>query len=453
MKKLRLMNRNKRKCSMWNIFEIKTYSKKIINIIFVLVFVSTLIPVASINAAFYYPEMTAKSNLLIDADTGIINIQNNIDKQLGIASLTKLMTIYVALEEIDKQKIQLTDEMEISTRAAGIKNQNPDNSGVYFLSGTTMTINKALQLILVYSDNGVAAALAEHLSTTEEAHVRKMNQKAKELGMDQTIFYNVSGLTMRDYGDYQLSNTKKSDYNMSSARDIGILAKKLINKFPEVLKYTEQTSVVYEDYQYNTWNQMLPNQLQEYSGVKGLKTGTSLEAGQCFVGYYTFKDNNYISVVLGADPEVQDRFTETAVMYNWITEESNRMIKMTESDQTIINQKLKGAQKTNIDLYTAHDLNILKEENVRMFLEKKELNPNYFDQDGKLIKTIPANDIVITYIFDVPKDNIALQTVDGKEYQFKIELVTHEEIKQAGYIQKGIQAIELFGEQMFNNIF
>lgn len=442
------MNKKKRM-----IFFLKKVPRGTIQIFFLLLFSLNIIAPLSVNAEFYYPELAAQSDLLMDADSGIIYIDNNIDEQKGIASLTKLMTVYVLADEMKEQGKKKTDEITISQRAAAIKLQNTDNSGVYLSTNEKMSIDEALKLTLVYSDNGVAVSLAENLSGSEQKHVDKMNDKAKELGMNNTIFYNVTGLTLTDYGDYILEGTNPTDYNKSSARDMGVLTKHLIKDYPEILEYTSLPSIEYDGYEYNTWNQMLPEQLQEYKGVKGLKTGTSIEAGECYIGYYQYKEKNYISIVLNADSEVYDRFEETKVMYDWINEESNRMIKLLDSETEAMDLYIPGSKNNNVNLYPNANLDILKEENIRIKEKEQNLNPEFFDDKGYLIKSIPEGEKVLTMTFSVPKDNIAMQTVEGNENEFEITLVAKEEIQKSGYIGKIPQAVKTFFNEFYKNIF
>lgn len=422
--------------------------------IFILLFIFLLFNLGGfvLNAEIYYPTLNAKSNLLMDADTGIIFINDNIDKQLAIASLTKLMSVYVVLDEMDKQNIKLTDEVTISNRAAGLKYQNPANSGIYLKAGDKMTYDELLQLSLVYSDNGAIVALSEDVSGSEEKHVEKMNEKAKELHMTNTKFYNVTGLTMRDYGELQLSKTSPNDYNVSSARDMGILSYNLLQDYPQVLDYTAKTSVTYEGQEYSTYNYMLPGQLQEYKGVKGLKTGTTKEAGECFIGYYTNdKGENFISVVLNADSDQTDRFTETAVMYDWINEQF--MTDLLDKNKEVTKLNIQGDNSIGkIPLYSNEDLNVIDSDNLYLTLEKAEYNPKYFDSNNRVKQDIPKGSTIITYYYQVPEDNVALQGIFSEDDEIQVNLVAHKNINKQNDFVAFFSAIPGYFKELYNQV-
>ncbi len=414
---------------------------------------STLFPTVVSASAIKYPEITAKANLLMDAESGVIYIENNIDDSLPIASLSKLMSVYVFLEEMDAQeKITMDTETPISAKAAGIKVQNPEISGVYYEVGQKMKVSDLLDLALVYSDNSATIALSELASGSESKHVQKMNEKAKELGMDSTRFYNVSGLTMRDYGTYQLPGTTPDDYNVSSARDLGILTYNLLRDYPEILNITSQPSIDYQGYTYYNWNKMLESldDTYSYDGVKGLKTGTTNEAGECFVGYYEYGGKKYISVILGANKGGRNRWDETIRMYNWIKEQN--LIQFLPKDKKMDSYNLKGAIGGKIDLYPIANIDILSADNIYFSLVSKELNKDYFDENGVLIKDIPAGKPVMTYVYEVPSENVATNSVLTKDDTLEIDLVSKKDIKEENAFLKIFTSIKMFIGEMYDNL-
>lgn len=401
-----------------------------------------------LQAEVYYPVLNAKSNLLMNAETGVIYISDSIDEQLGIASLTKLMSIYVVLENFEEKNTDLTQKIPLSIKVRDFKNQSPDISGVYF-NTEEESIEKLLNLALVYSDNAATIALAEYTSGTEEKHVEKMNKKAEELGMKQTIFYNVTGLTMKDYGIYQLNNTKKTDFNKSSSRDLAVLSYNLLMDFPDVLDITSKENIDYDGYTYNTYNLMLPEQIYGMEGIKGLKTGTTNEAGQCFISYYEKEGQKYISVVLGLDNEIEgtNRFLETIKMYDWIEQQTK--IKIIKKDDSLKKIEIKGSTNETIDLYSRNDIDILKSDLVYLSLIKEELNSEYFTNDKILKKTIPKGTTIMTLTYEIPKNNSTFQTIFNSGNDITIELISKEEIKKQNKIFKIGSAIKYFIKDLY----
>ncbi len=413
----------------------------------------TIFPTELSASTILYPEITAKSDLLMDADSGIIYIENNIDDSLPIASLSKLMSIYVFLEDMSAQeKLTMDTKATISSKAASIKVQNPEISGVYYEVGQQMKVSDLLDLALIYSDNSATIALSELSSGSESKHVQKMNEKAKELGMDSTHFYNVSGLTMRDYGTYQLPGTKPSDYNVSSSRDLGVLTYNLLRDYPEILNITSKTSIDYQGYTYYNWNKMLEGTDDTYSfdGVKGLKTGTTEEAGECFVGYFEDGGKKYISVVLGANKGGRNRWDETIRMYRWIRDQS--LIQFLPKDKKMYSYNIKGAIGGKIDLYPIANIDILSADNIYFSLVSEELNKEYFNEEGILTKDIPAGEPVITYVYEVPEDSVATNSVLTKNNTLEIDLVSKKDITEENAFLKTFSSIKIFIEKMYDNL-
>ncbi len=412
----------------------------------------TFFPISLSANTILYPEITAKANLLMDAQSGIIYIESNIDDSLPIASLTKLMSIYVFLEDMEKQdKLTMDTKATISQKAAGIKAQNPEISGVYYQVGQKMKVSDLLDLALVYSDNSATIALSELSSGSETKHVEKMNEKAKNLGMDSTHFFNVSGLTMRDYGTYQIPGTKPSDYNVSSARDLGILTYNLLKDYPEIINITSKKSVDYQGYTYYNWNKMLDgtSDIYSYDGVKGLKTGTTEEAGECFIGYFENGGKKYISVVLGANKGGRNRWDETIRMYRWITDQT--LINFLPENKKMISYNLKGAVGGKVDLYSNSNIDLLSVDNIYFSLVSKELNKEFFNEDGVLIKDIPAGKTVMTYVYETPKDSIATNSVFTKDNTLEINLVSKKDIKEENAFLKIFSSITMFIEKVYDN--
>ncbi len=413
----------------------------------------TMFPTVLSANAILYPEITTKASLLMDAESGIIYIENNIDESLPIASLTKLMSIYVFLEDMDAQeKLTMDSQATISQKAAGIKVENPEISGVYYQVGQKMKVSDLLDLALVYSDNSATIALSELASGSESKHVQKMNDKAKELGMDSTHFYNVSGLTMRDYGSYQIPGTNPNDYNVSSARDLGILTYNLLKDYPGIINITSKKSIDYQGYTYYNWNKMLEGTEDVYSfdGVKGLKTGTTEEAGECFIGYYEAGGKKYVSVVLGANKGGRNRWDETIRMYRWIVKQD--LMKFLSKDQKVYSYNVKGAIGGKIDLYPVADIDILSADNIYFSLISKDLNKEYFNDDGILIKDIPAGKTVLTYVYEVPEDSVATNSVLTKDNTLEINLVSKKDIKEENAFLKIFSSIKIFIEELYKSM-
>ena len=224
----------------------------------------------------------AKSSILIESSTGeIIHSYNEHDK-LAPASMTKIMSLILIMEEIEKGSLKLDEEIIISENASKM-----GGSQIYLEKGEKMIVNDLLKAICVGSANDAVVALAERISGTEEAFVFKMNQKAKKLGLKDTNFKNATGLDTANH--------------YSSAYDMAYMAKELV-RHKKILEY----SGIYETYlRQNTnkkfWLVNTNKLIKTYDGMDGLKTGYTKEAGYCLTA--TAKRNNMrlIGIVMGEE--------------------------------------------------------------------------------------------------------------------------------------------------------
>ena len=241
------------------------------------------------------PEVAASSYILIDAESGRVIMEKNADQPLPPASLTKMMTSYVVEYEAARGKIKYTDPVLISVNA-----WRTGGSKMFVREGTTVSVEDLLKGIIIQSGNDASVAIAEHIAGSESAFADVMNQHAKLLGMTNTHFVNATGLPAQDH--------------YTSARDLAVLAKALINHFPEQYKlYAEK---------YFTWNDIRqPNRnllLWRDSTVDGLKTGHTDEAGYCLVASAVRDGMRLISVVLGTtSEEARARETQKLLSYGF----------------------------------------------------------------------------------------------------------------------------------------
>ncbi len=425
------------------------YTQTIVKCLLVLtiVFVNLVTPV---SAAYYEPEIVANSSILIDADTGVILTGQDIDEQFGIASLTKLMSMYVAFDIITEQDIALDTMVPISERVSLLKAESPEASGVWYNAGQEVPLEQLIDLSLVYSDNSAIMAIAEFLSGSEQAHVDAMNAKASELGMEQSQFYNVSGLTMSDLGSVQLEGSSPDDYNVSSTRDMATMIFHMLQDYPQTLDITSMTTVEYNGEELTSWNLMLPDMLLEYDGVKGLKTGTSEEAKYCFSGYYTDSDGrNFVSVVLGAD-DTNERFYQTANLYDWEETLTYNTFIESSSEKEF---KIPKSSKRNYILHPITDVDLIDQNSPQLMLEKIEFNEEYFDEDG-LVEDIPAGEKVLSVHYKVINEEEATQmrSVEGEDGYLVVDYTSDTDIQKQNILTLIITAIPEFIDSIFDGI-
>ncbi len=241
------------------------------------------------------PVLNANAAILVNADTGEILFEKNANTPFAVASMSKMMTEYLVHESIAEGAINWESEVSISQHSADI-----GGASIELQAGDVSTIRDLYQAMSIASANNATAALAEHIAGSEEQFSNRMNQKAVELGLSQANFVNATGLTEPD------------GVNQMTATEVAKLARILIRDFPEVLETSslpEYTLAFNEETIMNT-NQMLIYDYLSFSGLDGLKTGFTNEAGYCFAGTAQIKNTRLITVVMGTEHS-DDRFIET----------------------------------------------------------------------------------------------------------------------------------------------
>ncbi|SKA12959.1 D-alanyl-D-alanine carboxypeptidase (penicillin-binding protein 5/6) [Pilibacter termitis] len=270
-------------------------------------------------------EAAAESAISVDYKTGKILYGKDIDTPRGIASMTKILTAYLTLEQIKNGKLTWDERVTISDYAYSLST-DMRLSGVPMEKGASYTIKELYDSALIASANSSAVALAEKVGGSEQKFVDLMREKVKSWGIKDAFLVNASGLNNEYLPENQrYPATKEDDENLMSARDVAIVARHLLEDFPEVLEVTKKTTAPFGEgtasrVDMQTWNWMLKGMSNEYEGVDGLKTGTTEKAGQCFVGTAEKNGWRLITVVLDADNAETDsgaRFTVTKEMLDY----------------------------------------------------------------------------------------------------------------------------------------
>ena len=244
-------------------------------------------------------EIPAKSALLMDVATGTVLYENNAHEALAPASVTKVMTMLLVMEAIDEGRIGWEDTVTASETAAA-----KGGSQIYLKAGETMTVRDMVKSIAVSSANDCACAMAEHISGSEAAFVERMNQRAKELGMNDTNFVNCTGL---DDGEDAAAHK-------TSAYAIAVMSRELLGKHPAIKEFTTIWMDTVRDGSFGLSN---TNKLVRfYSGATGLKTGFTSAAGYCLSASAMREDMELVAVVMGSATS-QERFSACKSMLDY----------------------------------------------------------------------------------------------------------------------------------------
>ena len=242
------------------------------------------LPVLPLPAGAVEPEAAGKSALLMDAATGTVLYEKNAHEKLAPASVTKIMTLLLIMEAIDSGKIRWEDTVTASESAAA-----KGGSQIYLKVGETMSVTDMVKSIAVSSANDCACAMAEHLAGSEEAFVARMNERAKELGMNDTHFVNCTGL----------DDSPEAENHKTSAWDIALMSRELLINHPDIKRFTTiwMDTVRGGEFGLSNTNKLI----RFYSGATGLKTGFTSSAGYCLSATAEREGMELIAVVMGAE--------------------------------------------------------------------------------------------------------------------------------------------------------
>ena len=339
----------------------------------------------------------AKSAIMIEASTGEILFQKNKDEKLAPASMTKMMSMLLIMEEIENGNLKWNEMITTSEKASSM-----GGSQIFLKVGEKMTVEDLLKGVAIASGNDAVVALAERISGSEEQFVKRMNIRAKDLGLKNTNFINATGLT--------------ADNHYSSAYDMSLIAKELV-KHEKILEFTS----TYEDYLRKDTKSPFwlvnTNRLVRFKeGVDGLKTGFTDEAGYCLTATMK-KDNMRLITVVMKEENTSKRSADTTKMLDY-----GFNIYMV---QTILDEKT-TIEKKKVELGKTLTTEIVPKENITILNKKSEEQKNitYKTNINKIIAPVKKGDKVGT--IDIIEDNNIISTIDAtvKEDISKANILT-----------------------------
>lgn len=354
------------------------------------------------------PQLAASGYLLIDADTGAVLVEHNADERLPPASLTKMMSSYIVSEEIESGRISEEDMVNISVKAWRM-----GGSKMFIREGTQVSVKDLLLGVIVQSGNDATVALAEYVSGSEDAFVDVMNQKAALMGMTSTHFENSTGWP--------------AEGHLTTARDLGILARAIINDHPEHYALYKEKYFVWNDIRQPNRNLLLFRD----ETVDGLKTGHTEEAGYCLVASAKRNGMRLISVVMGTASENARaaesqkllaygfRYYETLSLYNAGTELSKT--------------RVWGGKTNEVALGIAQDIKLTLPRG-----RQEELQAN-----------MHINEVIKAPIETGQSLGKVTIELDGK-VQAEADLIALQPVEKAGFFARLWDSIKLFFRNLFS---
>lgn len=239
-------------------------------------------------------DITAPSAILLEPVSGQVLYEKNCDEQRPCASITKVMTLLLVMEAIENGQLSLEETLTASEHAASM-----GGSDIWLKPGEEMSVDDLIKSTVIMSANDAAVVLAERVAGSESDFVAKMNRRAKELGMENTVFKNCNGLD--------------EEGHLTTARDVALMSAELI-KHKKIFDYT----CTWIDYVRDGDTQLVNTNklIRSYKGITGLKTGTTSQAGSCITATAERNGLKLVAVVLGCDT-TQHRFSDAAALLDY----------------------------------------------------------------------------------------------------------------------------------------
>ena len=352
--------------------KIVAYSKKALCMLLCLLLVMPLYAAAEVPLS----EPEASAYILIEKETGTVLAEKNATERRAMASITKLMTTLLIIEDIESGRINLTDEVTASANASAM-----GGSQIYLEENEVMDVDTLLKSIFVASANDACVAMAEHLEGSVDAFVERMNNRAQELGLTDTAYKNPHGLD--------------EDGHYSSAQDIATLSR-LVLSHDIARKYTCIWQDQIRDGKFELTN---TNKLVHYyDGITGLKTGSTTKAGACLSASAKRNGMELIAVVLNS-PTGEMRFTDAKKLLDYGFA-NYQLTTLTTPEEMVYQAPVAYGKETYVELYPEETLIILQEKSTAKEPVRREeyyaltapvssgnvAGKLYFEVDGTVIK-------------------------------------------------------------------
>lgn len=292
--------------------------------------------------------LQCESAILIEQNTGKVLYEKNPHEQLRPASVTKIMSILLIMEAIDSGKIQYTDTVPCSENAASM-----GGSQIWLDTRETLTVDEMLKAICVNSANDCTVAMAEFLEGSTQQFVQKMNEKAKSLGMKDTVFKNCHGLD--------------EDGHVTSSYDISLMSRELLMKHPDIIKYTTiWTDTLREGKSSLTNTNKL---IRNYKGATGLKTGSTSLALYNLSASATRDNLSLIAVIMRA-PTTKDRFNDAETLLNYGFGQYS-YVQFAKKEEEVNTIQIKKGTKGSLPVVYEQDASILVQKGQEKNIEQE----------------------------------------------------------------------------------
>ncbi|MGT2935648.1 D-alanyl-D-alanine carboxypeptidase PBP3 [Streptococcus castoreus] len=306
-------------------------------------------------------QVGAEHAIAVEAASGRVLYEKDAQTPDAIASLTKLVTVYLVLNRVKVGQVNLSDQVSLSDYAFGLTADRSLSN--VSLEKKPYSIKDLLTACLVASSNSAAIALAEHVAGSEPKFVDQMREQLARWGIRNVKIVNASGLPNEILGDNRYPGSSLEEENEMSAQDLAIVVMHLLDDFPEVLNITKQAEADFAGTRIKSFNRLLPGRDYGRKTVDGLKTGTTEMAGHCLITTSTENGMRVITVIMNADGSEQEqntRFEQTNCLLDYINQTYQRYT-ILKKGQVIPRRNLlvKNGREKTVAIYPDKDLTLV----------------------------------------------------------------------------------------------
>jgi D-alanyl-D-alanine carboxypeptidase (penicillin-binding protein 5/6) len=387
--------------------------------------------------------LRVEAALLVDGNSGKILYEKNSNQPLALASMTKMLTEYLILEQIKENKFSWEDTTRISDYAYKIS-QNLSLSNVPLRPDQPYSVRELYEAMAIYSANGATIALAELAAGTETEFVRLMNEKAKIFGLKNYRFVNSTGLNNKDLLGLHPAGGANEE-NTASAADTALVAFRLISDFPEALTISSIPRKTFragtiDAIKMDNWNWMLPDLVYAYEGMDGLKTGSTNLAGYCFTGTVKRDGLRLISVIMKSD-SYATRFQETKKLldYGFANFQMVDLFPAGFQSPDATEIRVTRGRESKVGIATEKPLKILIKRG-----ENELYQPIAKLQSSKITAPVAKGQTVGRLVVGYRgEQDYKYLTAEGASKE-EVPLVTISEVRKAGFFRRIIQSMGYF---------
>ncbi|GAA0055772.1 D-alanyl-D-alanine carboxypeptidase PBP3 [Streptococcus canis] len=373
-------------------------------------------------------QVGAEHAIVVEADSGRVLYEKDAKTPDAIASLTKLVTVYLVLDKVKSGQLHLSDQVNLSDYALELTTDS-SLSNVAF-DEKSYSVQDLLTATLVASSNSAAIALAEQVAGSEPNFVTQMRDQLSRWGIDSAKIFNASGLPNEVLKDHRYPGSALEEENALSAQDVAVVVLHLLEDFPEVLDITKQAEVAFAGTILKSFNRLLPGMANGRTGVDGLKTGTTEMAGHCLAVTSIENGMRVITVILNADGSDQNqdtRFEQANRLLDYVDRTYHRR-KILKKGR-LVSQRLLPVQDGQ-----AKELPVFVAEDVTVILGRGERVPKpeqFRISDFSLLAPIAKGEVV-AYLTSPRIAGQAVRYVKKPEY---IPLKASQSLKKASDLQ------------------